>query len=129
MTEIRVSAEREGRLWVLRLEDGGVTQARHLGEVEDMVTDYVAVMRGLDPQTIHVTVTAIDPGDGLGEEITAARQAQAKAAEAQEAAAAHLRRTARALRDQGLTGPEIAVVLGVSKQRVSQLTLAHRISA
>jgi hypothetical protein len=111
-------------LWVLHLDDGGVTQARHLGEIEDMVTDYVTLMRGLDPERVRVMVTGVDPGDGLGAEISAVRTAQAEAARAQEVAAVRLRRTARALREKGLTGSEIAQVLGVSKQRVSQLTRA-----
>jgi hypothetical protein len=120
--EVRVRAEREGRLWVLRVEDGGITQARHLGEIEDMVTDYVALMRGIDSERVRVVVTGIDPGGGLDAEITAVRAAQTEASQAQEAAAIRLRQTARSLREKGLTGPEIAQILGVSKQRVSQLT-------
>jgi hypothetical protein len=120
--QVQVRAVREGRLWVLHLSDGGITQARRLGEVEDMVIDYVSLIRGIDPAQVQVAVTGIDPGDGLNEEITAVRAAQVEATRAQEAAAARLRQTAHALRAKGLTGGEIAQVLGVSKQRVSQLT-------
>lgn len=121
---VEVRAEREGRLWVLYLADGGVTQARNLGEVEAMVADYVSLTRSVPAESVRVTLTQVDPGGGLSAEIAASRQAQAEAAQAQENAAVRVRKTAKALRDRGLTGVEIAAVLGVSKQRVSQLTAA-----
>lgn len=121
---VEVRAEREGRLWVLHIADGGVTQARSLGEIEAMVADYVSLTRDVPAERVRVILTQVDPGGGLGDEIAAARRAQADAALAQEDSAARVRKMARDLRDRGLTGVEIAAVLGVSKQRVSQLTAA-----
>jgi thioesterase domain-containing protein len=125
-TRVEVRVEREGRLWVLRISGVGVTQARHLREVERMVADYVAIMRGVDPAAVDVTVKGINPGAALAADIAAARQAYADAAAAQAAAATQWREVAAALRGQGLTVAEIATVLEVSPQRVSQLVPARR---
>jgi DNA-directed RNA polymerase specialized sigma subunit len=89
-----------------------------------MVADYVSVTREVPAEKIRVTITDIDPGAGLTEALADARQAQADAVLAQEKAAARVRALAKALVERGLSGVEIALVLGVSKQRVSQLTAA-----
>lgn len=120
--DVEVQAVREGRWWVLRIAGGGTTQARTLTQVETMVADYVALMREVPTDTVRVTITDIDPGAGLGDALTAAREAQANAVRAQEEAAAKVRALAKTLRERGLSGVEIAIVMGVSKQRVSQLT-------
>ena len=63
-------------------------------------------------------------GHGLDEKTRAARKAVALASHAQRAAAAQAREAARELRGAGLSGRDIAKVLGVSPQRVSQLLRA-----
>jgi hypothetical protein len=120
--EVEVRAVRVGRWWELHITGIGTTQARTLTQVEAMVADYVSVTREVPVTDVHVTITDIDPGDGLADALTAARQAQAEAVLAQEKAAARIRALARTLRERVLSGIEIALVLGVSKQRVSQLT-------
>ncbi|MGH2604764.1 MAG: hypothetical protein ACRDJ9_35900 [Dehalococcoidia bacterium] len=60
-------------------------------------------------------------GGGLDEDTRAARRAVKEAAEAQERAAEKSRAAARRLKARGLKGVEVAAVLGVSEQRVSQL--------
>ena len=60
-------------------------------------------------------------GGGLDEETRAAREAVSAADRAQRLAAAQSRATARRLRQAGLSGRDIAKVLNVSPQRVSQL--------
>ncbi len=123
---VNVRAEREGRLWVLYLEDGGVTQTRKLTNLEAMVADYVSLTRDVAAKSVQVTLMSIDPGGGLADEITAAQAAQAEAARATESAAARVRDLATALLGRGLSGVEIGRVLGVSPQRVSQLTAQTR---
>ena len=119
--DVEVRAVREGRWWVLHIDGGGTTQARTLTQVESMVADYLSLTRDVPPDTVHVTITDIDPGPGLADALTAARAAQADAVRAQEKAAARVRALARTMLERGLSGAEIAIVLGVSKQRVSQL--------
>ncbi|HST86454.1 MAG TPA: hypothetical protein VLL08_32250 [Kineosporiaceae bacterium] len=127
MTEtvnVEVQAVREGRWWVLHITGGGTTQARTLTQVEAMVADYVGLNRDVPAGAVRVTITDIDPGAGLGGALAAAREAQADAVRAQEQAAVKVRALAKTLRERGLSGAEIAIVMGVSKQRVSQLTAA-----
>ncbi|QNP68677.1 hypothetical protein IAG44_03825 [Streptomyces roseirectus] len=69
----------------------------------------------------HGVTLKVDLGDELNRRVRAATQATVDAHKAQVAAAAELRRTAAALAAHGLTGRDIAHVLGVSPQRVSQL--------
>ncbi len=119
--DVEVRAVREGRWWVLHLAGGGTTQARTLTQVESMVADYVSLTHDVPLDAVSVTITDIDPGPGLAQALTAAREAQADAMRAQERAASRVRALARTLLERGLSGAEIAIVLGVSKQRVSQL--------
>jgi septal ring factor EnvC (AmiA/AmiB activator) len=62
--------------------------------------------------------------NGLDEEIAAVRADLEHAERAQRDAAARSRRLALLLREAGLSGADIAVVLRVSPQRVSQLVKA-----
>jgi len=119
---VAVDAEREGKWWVLRLDDGGVTQVRSLGEVDEMVADYVSLTRGIPADKVDVVLGSVDPGAGMADQVAAARQARVEADRAQSIAAAAIRKTATALKRSGLAGIEVARVLGVSPQRVSQLT-------
>jgi hypothetical protein len=128
VTQVKVRAVREGRLWVLHLEDG-VTQVRNLGDVEAMVADYVSLLRGIPAEDIEVDLVEIDPGADLAQEVDAARKAQKAAATAMEAAAGRVRQAALDLKRRGLTGVEVGRVLGVSPQRVSQLTKLDGASA
>jgi len=70
---------------------------------------------------VRITVTF---DNELDAEIAAVRAAVDHAERAQREAAARSRALALRLRDAGLTGADIAVVLRVSPQRVSQLMRA-----
>ena len=48
-----VRAVRQGRYWALLIDDLGATQARHLGEVDEMVRDYVHCMRGVPAASVE----------------------------------------------------------------------------
>ena len=62
----------------------------------------------------------------LGDEVTAARQATAKAAAASQAAAQQTRRVVQRLRASGLSVTDSAAILGVSRGRISQLASKAR---
>jgi hypothetical protein len=124
MKRVKVEAVREGRFWVLHLDDGGVTQVRNLSDAEGMVADYVSLMHDMPPEEVLVQLVSIDPGANLAGAVEDARRAQKQAAKAMEAAAKSLRRAALDMKALGLTGVEVSKVLGVSPQRVSQLTSA-----
>jgi hypothetical protein len=120
MSTYRVTAKRWKRGWELHIAGEGVTQSRSLAEAEDMVRDYVAVMHGVPERSFKVEITP-EVGGGLDEAVRAAREAVRSAEAARRSAALASRSIATRLRAAGLTGRDIAVVLGVSAQRVSQL--------
>jgi len=120
MTTHNVIARHWKRGWELHIEDVGVTQCRNLAEAETMVRDYVESLTGTDTSDAAVVITP-EVGGGLDEQARAAREATAAADTATREAAAQSRKSARDLRAAGLSGRDIAAILRVSAQRVSQL--------
>lgn len=120
MTAYSVLAKRWAHGWELHIAGVGVTQSTGLRDAELMVRDYIALDTGEAPDSFEVVITP-QLGHGLDEETRAAREAVAEAEEARREAAVRSRAAARRLHEAGLSGRDIAVVLGVSPQRVSQL--------
>jgi hypothetical protein len=124
MAAVEVAARRWEHGWELHVSDGRgppvVLPARRLSIAERTVRDYVACRDGVDPQAVEVNV-AVTFGDDLDDEIAAVRAALESAERSQREAAARSRALALLLRGAGLSGADIAVVLRVSPQRVSQL--------
>ena len=116
-----VRVVRWDRGWELHVPGVGVTQSHGLMDARQMVVDYIRMMTGDEPRTDAVNLE-IEIGDDLDEIVQLARRHVIEAAEAQRVAAEESRQVARQLRDRGFTGRDIAAVLGVSPQRVSQLT-------
>lgn len=116
-----VRVVRWDRGWELHIPEVGVTQSRGLMDARQMVVDYIRIMTGDEPGKDAVDLE-FELGDDLDELVLLARRHVTEAAEAQRVAAEESRKVARQLKDKGLTGRDIAVVLGVSPQRVSQLT-------
>lgn len=115
-----VHAKRAGKYWELHIDGVGVTQSRNLGDdADEMIRNYVAAMNDVPEDSFAYTLKP-EVGDGLDAEAAAARQAAHEAEEAVKRSAASNRAAARRLRDAGLTGRDIAVVLRVTPQRVSQ---------
>jgi len=115
-----VRARRWEHGWELHVDDVGVTQSRTLWDAEMMARDLISRRRGVAADSFAVTITP-EIGGGLDERTRAAREAVAGADQAQRKAAAQSREAARQLRQAGLSGRDIAKVLDVSPQRVSQL--------
>ena len=86
-----------------------------------MAREYISLVEGIsDESTIDVEILPkIDAA--LGQEVIAARKAVHELAERQREVAALSRAAAKDLAGSGLSGADIAVVLDVSPQRVSQL--------
>ena len=125
MSVYQVTARRWAHGWELHIHDDageeiGVTQSRSLAGAERMACDYLALDLGGEPESYDVTITPELDGN-LAIEADAARQAVRNAEQAQRDAAARQRAAARHLKESGLSGADIAVVLRVSTQRVSQL--------
>lgn len=120
MKTYQVRAKRWEHGWELHIEGVGVTQSRTLWDAEEMARDLIARREDLPGAGFAVRITP-EIGGGLDEETRAAREAVSAADQAQRLAAAQSRATARRLRQAGLSGRDIAKVLNVSPQRVSQL--------
>jgi hypothetical protein len=123
----QVIARRWEHGWELHIDGVGVTQARNLAEAETMVRHYVALDMDTAEDAFDVSITP-EIGDGVDEKMRSAREAARRADEMTREAAARSRKAARHMRECGLTGGDIAAVLGVSKQRVSQLLAATKTS-
>ncbi|HXO22996.1 MAG TPA: hypothetical protein VN870_00350 [Streptosporangiaceae bacterium] len=120
MTVYNVKARHWKHGWELHIPGVGVTQSRTLAEAETMVRDYIETLTGQDTSGAEVVITA-EVGLGLDEEAQAAREAVATADRATRAAAARSRKVVRDLKQAGLSGRDIAAILKISAQRVSQL--------
>lgn len=121
MSTYTVRAKRWAHGWELHIAGVGVTQSRNLGEAEQIVRDYIETLTDTDTAGDQVTITP-EVGGGLDEATRAARESVTAAERARREAAVRLRQVARALRHEaGLSGRDIAAILHVSAQRVSQL--------
>jgi hypothetical protein len=120
VTLYTATAVRDGRWWLLTVDGIGATQSRTLKDAPQAVRGLVSSMLDVDPTTVDVEVVpAIDPA--VLDHVASARRAVSDAARKQAQAAAESRAAARDLAGLGLTGTDIATILEVSPQRVSQL--------
>ncbi len=116
-------ARRSGGWWAVEVPEvpGVYTQARRLDHVAEAVTD--AVRTFFEDDTLDVQVALVPHIDPRTQQLTAQAQAATRAQE--EAAArqrAAMRAAVRALRDADLPTRDVATLLGISHQRVSQIT-------
>ena len=117
---ITVTAHRWEHGWELWIDGEPATQVTTLDKAAQQVRDYLDT---IDSDVDHSdwTVSVIPEIGDLGQEVTAAREATAKAAVASCDAAAQSRAAARHLREAGISVTDAAAILGVSRGRVSQL--------
>lgn len=118
--QITANVVRVGNWWAVDVPevDGLVTQVRRLGDVEAMVKDAAGLLTDRDESEFEVTVVV---DSGRQSEVERARLLAARADEARLEAAAAARSVVTGLRSDGLSVREVASVMGVSPQRVSQL--------
>jgi DNA-directed RNA polymerase specialized sigma24 family protein len=128
MSTYTVRARRWKHGWELHIDDVGVTQSRNLAGAEQMVRDYIETLTDHDTADDAVIIQP-EVGGGLDEAADAAREAVTEAEQALRAAAARTRQVAQRLRREGLSGRDIAAILHVSAQRVSQLLKSSTTSA
>jgi hypothetical protein len=124
----KVHAKRWARGWELHIDGVGVTQSHGLADAAGMARSYIAMTRNVAADSFNLDIVP-EVGDGLDEAATAAREAVRAAEEAQRGAAARSRNVARQLKDMGLTGRDIAALLQLSPQRVSQLLRPSSVSS
>ena len=132
MSAYTVRAMRWKHGWELRIDGVGVTQSRNLDGPEQMVRAYIETLTDRDTSDDAVVIQPEGRRrTGRGGRLPA-RQAVAEAEQALRSAAARSRHVAHRLKQEGLSGRDIAAILHVSAQRVSRLlksikTPAHRL--
>jgi predicted XRE-type DNA-binding protein len=125
MKSYTVHAKRWAHGWELHIDGEGVTQARLLAAAERQVRDYLSLLHDLDDDAAFEVDIIPELGGAIARDVQKARQAVADLASRQRETAEMSRAAVQKLRKAGLSGAEIAAVLGVTPQRVSQLTEAQ----
>ncbi|MDP9801134.1 DNA-binding CsgD family transcriptional regulator [Arcanobacterium wilhelmae] len=120
MAQLTVKANRWAGGWELEISPEQHTQVRRFSEARAQVVDFLDTV---DPTTDHsIWEIVIEPDMGqLSTELNDARNAMAQAKLAQETAATKIRTAVKALRSEGISTSDIALIMGVSRSRVSQL--------
>lgn len=122
MTETyTVTAKRWARGWELHVDGVGVTQSGTLSKAEAVVREYIAFALDLDDENSFEVDVVPQLDTKLAEQVKLARDQVRDAERKQREAAAKQREVAKNLGESGLSGREIAAVLGLTPQRVSQL--------
>lgn len=126
MTRYRAEATKAGRWWAVSVPDVPFAHSQGLTweEAYDMIKDSLSAIVDVPPSELDVEMVPVElPNGANGEEIvhevTAAREAKAAAVASE---AATVRTAAQRLVDAGLTVRDAGRILGLSYQRVSQLT-------
>lgn len=123
MKVYKVDVTREGKWWMVSIPElDGLTQARRVGEVEQMAREYIAVTTGTPLADVAVDVT-VDVGDlrATSARAAAIRAEREEAARLEAHALAESKQLARDLAARQVPVRDIGEILGVTFQRASQL--------
>lgn len=126
MHEYNVEITSEGRWWRIHIpEIDGLTQARRLTEAHTMARDTLRSIAGYRLREINVEVTSVRIEEPdfreLLESATQIKHIRAQATELERESAERAREYAHWLVSHGIPVRDIAALLEISPQRVSQL--------
>lgn len=123
----QVKAQRSGGWWALSVDDlpGVHSQARSLHQAESFAKEAISLATEEDPADFAVVINPALPKIVM-RKVLASRQKVTALQRIQEETATLSREAAKALLDSGLSQRDAATVLGVSYQRVSQLSAGSR---
>lgn len=99
---------------------GAVSLVRRLADAEEHIREAIAYVAGVDPDGFDIRVRPL-PGSEVAKELEEIRSLGAHADQLQREAGERMRVLVRQLKDRGISGADLAVILEVSPQRVSQL--------
>ena len=123
-TEVKAHARRDGRWWYIEFPELGTSgQARTIKEIDEVAVEVAALWLDVDESTVKVTVQ-IDMPEAVARLWDQANEADARAREDAKAAAALRRSAVAALQDAHISKADAARLLGLSPQRISQLSRA-----
>jgi predicted transcriptional regulator len=122
VTTYTARAHREGTWWAVDIPELDLaTQARRIDQIKYMARDLIATWLEIPADSFDVMVDPVLDPD-VSHAAGAVRKATKEAAEAVEAAAVATRAFAADLLRKGYTVRDAGHILGVSPQRISQLT-------
>ena len=126
----RAVAERDGAWWAIRVPElrGVYSQARRLADVEAMARDAIALVLDVAPNSFDVSVEPV-LGSDAAELVEQALAGRLEAERAARQASAQLRVAVDRLSASGLTVRDIAHILGLSHQRIAQVSGSRRTAA
>jgi DNA-directed RNA polymerase specialized sigma24 family protein len=119
--ELKVQCERQGEGWLIAVPelDNFTTITKRLDKAKDIVESRAREVYGNELCDVVIKVEAKMPG--IICDIEAAQHKMLEASRLQEEASSEIRDVVMRMREQGLTMRDIAVLLGVTPQRVAQL--------
>lgn len=119
--EIKAKFERQADGWRVEVPqlDNFVTIAKRLDKATEQIKDLAHDLTGEERCNVIIKVEAIMPG--IICDLEAAQEKSREAIRLQEESSAEIRDVVSRMRDEGLTMRDIAVLLGVTPQRVAQL--------
>lgn len=126
MLHYKVEIAREGRWWMVYIpEIDGVTQARRLSEAATMAREYIALDQNVPYGDISIETASIRMQDPVVRELLGSardiRTMRAHAQKLENEAVRDAQEFAQRLTAQGIPVRDIAELLDISPQRVSQL--------
>lgn len=119
MSIYEVHAVWRGKAWEVEVPEVGTGRAPSLSRVRRLARELIEAHLNDDVADDAVVIKPFV--GGIEDGVLLVKKEIEELAITQVKVAQHSRDVARALRDRGLSGADIAVVLGVSPQRVSQL--------
>lgn len=128
MSTYTAEVSRGERYWVVYVREvDRVTQARNLAEVQPMARDLIAIMDGVDAESVELVVHTDMPG-AAAEHWQQAKELREVAERTTIQAAEESRRAAKELADAGVTVRDIGQLLGISFQRAGQLVQGQKVT-
>ena len=126
--ELKVQCERQGDGWLIAVPqlDNFTTITKRLDKAKELVESRAREVYGTEHCDVVIKVEAEMPG--IICDIESAQHKMLEASRLQEEASAEIRNVVLRMREQGLTMRDIAVLLGVTPQRVAQL-VPHDVAA
>lgn len=120
--KLTAKAERTGKWWAVEVPEvpGLFTQTKRLDQVDAMVREAAALLTGESEDSFEIKVEPVVAGDVVAILRESVRLTD-EAAETKRRASENMFKAAASMQDQGLTVRDIAVVVGVSHQRISQV--------
>lgn len=124
MRKYTVEATRgaDARVWVLQCVEvpGAISETRTLSQARELMREAISFAADVDEDDIDIVLVPHIAPESL-QLVESAKTQLAELARLQNKAARSSRAAVRTLRDAGLNGSDSAAVLGMSRQRVSQL--------